>query len=53
MAAMSAAGSVIEPHGGAVARFHDAKYKVFKQLHEDQIKYRGTMGSSGISQLTV
>ncbi len=53
MAAMSTAGSVIEPHGDAVAHFHDAKYKVFKQLHEDQIMYLGIMGSCGISQLTV
>ncbi len=46
MAAMSRAGRVIEPAGGAVRRYHDAKYAVFQRMHEDQVAYRGLMRDS-------
>jgi FGGY-family pentulose kinase len=42
-AAMSAAGQVIEPGAGATARYHAAKYAVFRRLSEDQIAYRTLM----------
>jgi FGGY-family pentulose kinase len=42
-AAMSAAGQVIEPGAGAIARYHAAKYAVFRRLSEDQIAYRTLM----------
>ena len=45
MAAMSAAGRVIAPTKGPVARFHDAKYKVFHRLHQDAMAYRRIMAS--------
>ena len=45
MAAMSAAGRVIAPTKGPVARFHDAKYKVFHRLHQDAMAYRRIMTS--------
>ena len=45
MAAMSAAGRVIAPTKGTVARFHDAKYKVFHRLHQDAMAYRRIMTS--------
>jgi FGGY-family pentulose kinase len=45
MAAMSAAGRVIAPTKGPVARFHDAKYKVFHRLHQDAMAYRRIMSS--------
>ena len=43
MGAMSGIGRVIEPGRGAVARYHDAKYSVFKKLYEDQMSYRRLM----------
>ncbi len=46
MAAMSRAGSVIEPGDAAVRRFHDAKYAVFQRLYQDQLAYRGLMASA-------
>jgi FGGY-family pentulose kinase len=44
MAAMNEASAVIEPTGGAVAAFHDAKHRVFHRMHEDQLAYRALMG---------
>jgi FGGY-family pentulose kinase len=43
MAAMSAAGAVIEPAGGAVHAYHNAKYAVFHRMHQDQLDYRALM----------
>jgi FGGY-family pentulose kinase len=43
MAVMSGVGQRIEPAGGEVARYHDAKYRVFRQMYEDQIGYREIM----------
>lgn len=43
MGAMGGVGAVIEPAGGAVARYHDAKYAVFQRLYDDQMSYRRTM----------
>jgi FGGY-family pentulose kinase len=43
MAAMSRAGSIIEPAGGPVRKYHDAKYAVFHRMHDDQMAYRALM----------
>jgi FGGY-family pentulose kinase len=43
MAAMNEAATVVEPSGGDVARFYDAKYRVFQRMHDDQLAYRATM----------
>jgi FGGY-family pentulose kinase len=43
MGAMNRAGSVVQPAGGAVARYFDRKYRVFHRLHEDQLAYRAVM----------
>lgn len=43
MSAMSSAGNVIKPQTSTRA-FHDAKYKVFHEMHEDQMKYKAMMG---------
>jgi ribulose kinase len=45
MAAMSAAGGVIEPACGAVRAYHDAKYAVFQRMHQDQLDYRAFMAA--------
>ena len=45
MAAMNRAGAVIEAGTGEVARYHRAKYAVFRRMHGDQLAYRGLMGS--------
>jgi FGGY-family pentulose kinase len=45
MAAMSRAGSVIEPAAGAVRRYHDAKYAVFQRMYADQMAYRAFMSA--------
>jgi ribulose kinase len=44
MGAMSVADRVIQPAGGEVARYFDAKYAVFLRMHDDQVAYRGLMG---------
>ena len=41
---------VIEPAGGEVARFHDAKYRVFHRMYSDQIAYRQLMTDEGESE---
>jgi FGGY-family pentulose kinase len=43
MGAMTRAGRVIEPAQGEVARFHDAKHRVFLRMHDDQMAYRELM----------
>ena len=43
MGAMSVADQVIEPAGGAVGRYFDAKYAVMLRMHDDQIAYRRVM----------
>ncbi|MHC4127037.1 MAG: FGGY-family carbohydrate kinase [Planctomycetota bacterium] len=40
MAAMSHVGETVEPAGGAVARFHQAKHRVFHRMYEDHLAYR-------------
>ena len=42
MSAMTAPGRVIEPNPAA-RRYHDAKYRVFGRLHDDQLAYRAMM----------
>jgi FGGY-family pentulose kinase len=46
MAAMSHAGRVIEPAGGSVAAYHEAKYRVFHRMYADQMAYREQMRAS-------
>jgi len=43
MAAMNRVGRIIEPAGGAVGRYFDARYRVFHRLHQDQLAYRALM----------
>lgn len=43
MAAMTRAGRVVRPSGGDVAKFHEAKHRVFLRMHDDQIAYRELM----------
>jgi FGGY-family pentulose kinase len=43
MNAMNAAGEVIEPAGGSVATYHDAKYGVFHRMYGDFTAYRRAM----------
>ena len=43
MAAMSTAGRLVEPAGGAVASFHQQKHAVFQRMHADQLAYRELM----------
>jgi FGGY-family pentulose kinase len=43
MARMSGAGETIAPDPRA-RDFHDRKYRVFREMHDDQMKYRGMMG---------
>jgi FGGY-family pentulose kinase len=46
MAAMSRPGATVAPEGGAVARYHDAKYAVFQRMYADQMAYRGLMAGA-------
>ena len=43
MAAMNKAGDVIEPAGGEVAKYHEAKHKIFQKMYEDQMAYLDIM----------
>jgi FGGY-family pentulose kinase len=43
MSAMSAAARTIEPTGGKVRAYHDAKHRVFHRMYDDQMAYRATM----------
>lgn len=43
LAAMSHAGRVVEPSGGAVAAHHARKYRVFNAMHQHQLEYRRAM----------
>lgn len=43
MGAMNASARVVEPAGGVVKAFHDAKFAVYLRLHDDQMAYRTIM----------
>ncbi|GAC1543459.1 MAG: hypothetical protein NVS3B10_07690 [Polyangiales bacterium] len=43
MGAMSGASTIVEPTGGVVRAYHDAKYRVYLRMHDDQLAYRGLM----------
>jgi FGGY-family pentulose kinase len=45
MSAMTRPARILDPGGGAIRRFHDAKYDVFRQLHQDQLAYRKIMSA--------
>ena len=45
MRTMSSQDRVIQPTGGEVAAFHDAKHRVFHRMYEDQMAYREIMGA--------
>jgi FGGY-family pentulose kinase len=47
MAAMSGRNRQITPAQGAVRRFHDAKYRLFHRLYEDQLAYNSIMQQTG------
>ncbi|WP_164100790.1 FGGY-family carbohydrate kinase [Candidatus Laterigemmans baculatus] len=46
MAGMSGVAKVIEPAQGATADFHQAKYTVFRRMHDDQLAYRELMAAA-------
>jgi FGGY-family pentulose kinase len=50
MGAMTRSGTVIEPTGGAVKEYHDAKYRVFKRMFDDQMAYRDLMAATSHSR---
>ncbi len=43
MRAMTGSGEVIAPAGGAIRRYHDAKYAVFQRMHAEQVTCREIM----------
>ncbi len=43
MAAMTRARIAVRPQGGETARYHAAKYAVFRRMYEDQKSYRDLM----------
>jgi ribulose kinase len=47
MSAMSAADRIVEPSGGHVAAYFDAKYRVFHRMYDDQRAYAVVM--AGVS----
>jgi len=47
MHAMNAAGTVVVPHTGSVARYHQQKHAVFQRMYADQLAYRELMSTAG------
>jgi FGGY-family pentulose kinase len=45
MGSMARVDRVIEPAQGTVRRFHEAKYRVFQRMYEDQMAYRQLIGT--------
>ncbi|MEW4564550.1 FGGY-family carbohydrate kinase [Bremerella sp. JC770] len=45
MATMSAAKTILDPQKDATSRYHEAKYQVFRKLHDDQLAYRKMMAA--------
>lgn len=45
MSAMSASEMILEPKKDDTSQYHQAKYRVFRQLHDDQLAYRTLMSS--------
>ncbi len=43
MAALSGVGQIIEPSTGPTKKYHDAKYRIFLQMYQDQLNYRKLM----------
>jgi FGGY-family pentulose kinase len=43
MGAMNRADRVVDPAGGPVAAYHQAKHRVFHRMYEDQMAYRDLM----------
>ncbi len=43
MRAMTRPARVVEPEGGEVARYHEARHRVFQRLYSDQMAYRALM----------
>lgn len=52
MAAMSGSATTIEPRGGAISRYHDAKYAVFRRMQDDFGAYAELMAGAGQDQET-
>lgn len=49
MAAMSGGGREIAPRGGTIARYHDAKYAVFRKMQDDYADYARMMRAADAS----
>ena len=43
MADMNKVGEIIEPAKGETSKYHEAKYKVFQKMYEDQMAYKQIM----------
>lgn len=43
VSSLSTSNTVMRPSSAAVSQYHEDKYKVFKLMMEDQIKYRNIM----------
>lgn len=47
MSAMNEAREIIEPRGGEVRAYFDAKYRVYHAMHAHQLEYRSLMAAAG------
>lgn len=45
---MNHAGNIIEPQNGQLAEYHDAKYRIFHKMYQDEIAYFDIMEDSGV-----
>src|SRR5699024_9052344 len=46
MQQMNSVGRVITPNGSKVKAYHDAKYKIFHKMYEDQLSYAEIMNKA-------
>jgi FGGY-family pentulose kinase len=49
MRSMSGPAKVVEPRGGEIARYHDAKYAVFRRMQDDYAAYCALMSGADAS----
>ena len=43
VSSLTSSNTVMRPCSGSVTQYHEVKYKVFKLMMEDQIKYKNIM----------
>ena len=48
VSSLTSSNNILTPSSGPVMQYHEAKYRVFKLMMEDQIKYSKIMDSCNV-----